>query len=249
MPNAKYPTLKNAPITEALVDIRCDLPKDFDLEKFKTIGEKISEGYPIEKQIHFHVAKINLQGRTSDIATTDKMNGYRYESTDGFRIVQLRGDGYTFNRLKPYKDWPELRDESVRLWKLYKELAKPERINRIALRYINNLNAPLPMKDFKEYLMCPPEVPKGIQQRIISFFYRVTVPHKDNKIIANITQSLEPMVEIKDKVPIILNIDVSKSTPDGFLDEDIMAILEKLRNFKNDIFFTSITPKLLEIYL
>lgn len=249
MPNNKNPILKNAPITEALVDIRCELPKDFNLEQFKAIGKKISEDYPVEKQIHFHEAKINLHGSAGDIATLDRMNGYRYESTDGIRIVQLRGDGFTFNRLKPYKDWPELRDESVRLWELYKDIAKPERINRIALRYINNLNAPLPMKDFNEYLMCPPEVPKGIPQIIASFFYRVTVPHKDKKIRANITQSLEPMVELKHKVPIILDIDVYKSTPDGFLDEDILAILEKLRNFKNDIFFTSITPKLLEIYL
>ncbi len=249
MPEKKYPTLKNAPITEALIDIRCDLPKDFDLEQFKTIGEKISENYPIEKQIHFHEAKINLRGRTRDIATLDKMNGYRYESTDGIKIVQLREDGYTFNRLKPYKDWPELRDESVRLWEFYKEVATPKSINRIALRYINNLNAPLPMKDFNEYLMCPPEVPKGIPQIIASFFYRVTVPHEDSRIMANITQSLEPMVEKKGKVPIILDIDVYKSILNGFSDEDILAILEKLRNFKNDIFFTSITPKLLEIYL
>ena len=243
-----YPTLPKAPITEALVDIRCKLPKGFNVDQFKIIGAKISKDYPKEKVIRFQETKIDFKEEEQSVTTHRGINGYRYESSDGTKIVQLRLDGFTFNRLKPYKNWEEVRDDSLRIWNLYRESIKPEIINRIALRYINNLNIPMPINDFGDYLTCPPEVPEGLPQGIISFFYRVVVPADDPRIQAIITQAFEPKVDIKENLPIILDIDVFKLTPDGFLEEDILAILEKLRDFKNQIFFKSITPKLVETY-
>jgi uncharacterized protein (TIGR04255 family) len=244
----QYPTLSKAPITEALVDIRCLLPKGFNVDQFKTIGANILKDYPLEKVIRVHEAKIHYKGDEQEVTTHGKINGYRYESSNRTKIVQLRLDGFTFNRLKPYNNWAEVRDEALRLWNLYRDLVKPEFINRIALRYINNLNIPMPIEDFGDYLTCPPEVPEGLPQGISSFFYRVVVPADDSRITAIITQALEQKVDVKDYLPIILDIDVIKFIPDGFLEEDIFAILEKLRNFKNQIFFKSITPKLLEVY-
>lgn len=244
----KYPKLAKAPITEALIDIRLKLPRSFNVDNFKSIGSQIRSEYPKEKTIYLHEAKISYQQKEQNIAASHIVNGYRYESSDGAKIVQLREDGFTFNRLKPYDNWLDIRDESLRLWNFYNDLVKPEYINRIALRYINNLNAPLPMNDFKDYLSCPPEVPEGLPQVIRSFFYRVIIPHSDARITAIITQALEAKVDIKDKIPIILDIDVFKMTEEGFLREDMVVILEKLREFKNLIFFSSITPKLLETY-
>lgn len=245
----EYPNLANAPITEALVDIRLKLPKGFNVDNFKLIGKKLMDEYPIEKTLHFREAKISYKDKEQRIATHDTINGYRYQSSNGTKIVQLRDDGFTYNKLKPYNSWEDVRDEALRIWNLYTDLVKPEFINRIALRYINNLNAPLPMNDFKVYLTCPPEVPQGLPQNISSFLYRVVVPQSDNRITAIITQALEAKVDFKDKLPIILDIDVFKITPEGFLEENISAILEKLRTLKNQIFFNSVTKKLLEAYL
>lgn len=243
-----FPRLPNAPITEALIDIRCNLDSEFYVEEFKSIGEILSKEYPIEKTLYLHETKIGLVDNQQNISSQDTIEGYRYESTDGIKIVQLRNNGFTYNRLKPYESWIELRDEAIRIWNLYIDLVKPKLINRIALRYINNLNAPLPMSDFKDYLTCPPEVPDGLLQLIRSFLCRVVIPHADERIHGVITQSFDPVVELKDKIPILLDIDVVKMTQDGFLEEDILVILEKLRNFKNQIFFKSITTKLLDTF-
>jgi uncharacterized protein (TIGR04255 family) len=247
----QYPTLSKAPITEALVDIRCKLPKGFSLDQFKTIGAKISGDYPFERVMRLHETKIRIDVKDDEqsVTTLGKMNGYRYESSNRTRIVQLRLDGFTFNRLKPYSTWIEVRDEALRLWNLYTELVKPVFINRIALRYINNLNVPMPVRNFRDYLTCPPEAPEGPTTGISSFFNRVVVATEDSRLNAIITQALEPKVDVENYLPIILDIDVIKFTMDGFLEEDILAILEKLRDFKNQIFFNSITKKLLEEYL
>ena len=245
----QYPTLSKAPITEALVDIRCKLPKGFNVDQFKTIGAKISEDYPLEKTMRVHETKIDVKDAEQIVRTHEKINGYLYESSNRTKLVQLRLDGFTFNRLKPYNNWIEVRDEALRLWNLYIELVKPEVINRIALRYINNLNVPMPVRDFRDYLTCPPEAPEGETTGISGFFYRVVVATEDSRLTAIITQALEPKVDVENYLPIILDIDVIKFTTDGFLEEDILAILEKLRDFKNQIFFSSITKKLLEEYL
>ena len=112
--STKYPTLKNAPITEAIVDIRCKLPQDFDVNQFKSIGNKISSDYPIEKVFKIQRAEIPIGGDFEEgeqnVKTRGELRGYIYESSDGTKVVQLKLDGFTFNRLKPYKDWEEIRD-------------------------------------------------------------------------------------------------------------------------------------------
>jgi uncharacterized protein (TIGR04255 family) len=246
--SGKYPTLPNAPIKEAIVDIRCILPKGFNIDQFNSIGAKIANDYPMQQTMKLHETVIDLKDYERSVKTRDRINGYKCQSSDHTKIVQLRDNGFTFNRLKPYKNWEDVRDEALRLWSLYKELAEPVSINRVALRYINNLNIPMPINDFADYLTCPPEVPKGLPQGISSFFYKVVIPFDDSRITAIITQAFEPKVDSKHNLPIILDIDVFKFTLDGLLEEDILRILEKLRNFKNQIFFKTITKKLIETY-
>ncbi len=43
---AEYPTLKNAPITEALIDIQVKLPSETQLETLLSLREGLSENYP-----------------------------------------------------------------------------------------------------------------------------------------------------------------------------------------------------------
>lgn len=244
----KYPNLKNPPITEAIIDIRLKLPNDFNVDDFKSIGHAIKENYPVERTLHVGQAKIRLDSAGQSISTQHDINGYRYQSTDGLNIVQLRRNGYTYNRLHPYHSWVEIKDEAMRIWELYLNLARPEHIQRVALRYINNLNVPLPMDDFKDYLTCPPEVPEGLPQILSSFLTTLIVPKKDSDIYARISQSYEPKVDIKDKIPILLDIDVFKLLDEEFQLDNIVDVFEELRIYKNEVFFNSITDKLLEEY-
>ena len=64
-------------------------------------------------------------------------DGYLFTSVDGRQVVQARLDGFTFSRLKPYDKWESLRDEARELWQHYVQIASPETVTRVALRYIN----------------------------------------------------------------------------------------------------------------
>ncbi|MBA7634113.1 hypothetical protein ES703_41692 [subsurface metagenome] len=242
----KYPRLKNAPITEALIDIRIKLPSIFDAEKIDLIYKTIKAQYP-ERQVQKISEAIFAPKEDSVVKSAGaKINGYRYISTDKKQILQTRLDGFTFSRLHPYIKWQNLRDEAFRLWELYKNITSPVSITRVAVRYINNLNIPMPIKDFGDYLTAPPTVPDKLPQRVSSFLTRIVFHEPSINANAIITQALEQIVT--DTAPIILDIDVFKFQPKGITEKDVWETIEKLRHFKNKIFFESITNSLKEIY-
>lgn len=84
-------------------------------------------------------------------------------------------------------------------------------------------------------------------QGLIGFLTRIVVQEPSLGCTAIVTQALEAVSE-SEATPVILDIDVFKEEefdPNG---ESPWAYLQKLRGFKNRIFFESITPELLELY-
>jgi len=245
------PVLKNAPITEAVIDIRVKLPSSTDVKSIDLLFDRIKNQYPV--RLGHRVSEFSLELKPNEDpikASKSRVNGYRYISADKKQIVQARLDGFSVSRLHPYSEWKDLRDETKRLWQFYKEIAKPDAIIRVALRYINNLNMPFPKNDFDEYLTAPPLVPKELPQGVSSFLTRVVLTEPSLGVNAIITQALElvpPIAEIN-RLPVILDIDVFKQDPKGMEEIDVWNTIEQLRHFKNKIFDKSITPKLKETY-
>ncbi len=241
-----YPILKKAPITEALIDIRVKLPSDFDVKNISAIYESIKNQYPETQERK--ISKVKFEPKAEEIVKSSRpeIDGYRYFSSDKKQIMQARLDGFTFSRLHPYIKWEELRNEAHRLWQFYKDITSPESITRVALRYINNLKIPMPIKDFGDYLTAPPTVSEGLPQVVSSFLTRVVIHEPSVGANAIITQALEQIVT--DVAPIILDIDVFKLEPRGIEEKDAWEIIEKLRHFKNKVFFSSITDNLKEMY-
>lgn len=240
----EYPILKNAPITEALIDLRVKLPSEIDVKKVDFIHESIKEQYPIKQEQR--IAEFRIDTVPSQELVKSFFSGYRYISSDKKQILQARLDGFTFSRLHPYIKWEELRDEAYKLWLLYRDITSPELITRVALRYINKLNIPIPIRDFGDYLTAPPIVPPGLPQGVGSYFTRVVIYEPAIGAHAIITQALEQMVN--EIAPIILDIDVFKVRPEGIEEKDAWGMIERLRHFKNQIFFKSITKRLKEMY-
>jgi uncharacterized protein (TIGR04255 family) len=242
----EYQILRKAPITEALIDIRVKLTPDLDVRKIDSIYESIKNEYPLKQEQKISQVHVEQKPGEDIVKSLIKISGYRYISSDEKRIVQVRLDGFTFSRLHPYTTWEDLRSEAYRLWLLYKEITSPELIIRVALRYINNLNIPMPIKDFSDFLTAPPPVPEGLPQGVSSFLTRVFIHEPTIRANAIITQALEQVVT--DVVPIILDIDVFKLQSEGIEEKEVWDAIGKLHDFKNQIFFKSITDKLKEMY-
>lgn len=163
-------------------------------------------------------------------------------------MVQARLDGFTFSRLKPYDKWESLRDEARELWQHYIRIASPENVTRVALRYINRIEIPLPMRDFKDYILTTPEIAPDLPQGLESFFMRLVIPDSKTQAVAIVTETMEPVDESSKRLPLILDIDVFRMAAFNVQDNAMWETFEYLHDLKNDIFLKSITPKAKELF-
>ena len=239
----------NAPITEALLDIRVNLPEHVDLAQLATFHDLIKVQYPSRHERMFWQSNIQLsQGGLQLSQPTGGPVGYLFTSLDGKQLVQARLDGFTLNRLQPYKDWESLRDEAKKLWQHYTQIASPKSITRVALRYINRIEIPLPMRDFKDYILTIPEIAPGLPQGLANFFMRLIIPVPTMNAIAIVTEAFDPTPASSAVLPFLFDIDVCCEALFDVDAVEVWEILEKLRELKNEIFFKSITDRAKELF-
>jgi len=246
---AKPRHLSKAPITEAVIDFRCSLPADFDLERLKLLSKE--DGYPECKAMRMFEFEMGQEGdKAPESRHFDQvLIGWRYLSSDGLQIAQLRKDGFTFSRLAPYTDWDAIFAEASRIYRLYHAAAFPEEVNRVAVRYINRL--PLPeneVGDFSLFLTFPPAFASERPVLLSGFLNQVQVTDPVSGISATVTQTIQPGGGQPGVLPLILDLDVYER---GTLPADPETILGRfgaLRETKNRYFFGSITEKTASLF-
>ncbi|HET9178684.1 MAG TPA: TIGR04255 family protein [Terriglobia bacterium] len=237
-----------APITEALIDVRTQLPQDVSLDKLEALHDWVRVEYPEKQKRTMWEGLFELKNEKDPLTTSrHQLVGYLFRSADGTQAVQFRLDGFTFSRLRPYTRWEQVFSEAKRLWDIYRVHAKPVRVNRLATRYINSIEIPFKKFDYDDYFTMAPKMPNGLPQVLTHFFTRVVVPFPEEGVTAIIAQTpSEKPDPIKSSV--ILDIDVFKEVSLSPEDAKIDEILAILRKVKNAIFFGSITPKTKELF-
>lgn len=245
----KFITFKSAPITEALLDIRVKLPQDLTIENIESFYEKVKDEFPDKKERKHFQAKIDFSSDKpfSNEQISGKIDGYLFKSSVEKKVVQSRMDGFTFNKLKPYNDWNSFSSEARKLWNIYYEMFNPLKITRIALRYINRIDIPLPFENFKEYILTIPEIACDLPQGLSNFFMQLNIPNIKINATAVINETMKEITK-DNKLPFIFDIDVFQINNYSNNDEKIWEEFEKLRNFKNEIFFNSLTKKAKELF-
>ena len=246
----EYPHLTKAPIVEAVIDLRVNLPAEFKLDAFHPLRSKLSNDYPgfEEQQIIEQMIKQEA-GRAAEVSTRlSGTHGHRLISKDGKNIVQFRRDGFTFSRLTPYTKWEDVFAETWRLWGMYAEAAKPIEVVRIAVRYINRMSFPLPFSNPAEYLKAPPVTAEGWPSEMSAFLSRVVMHEPANDIDVNVIQALEPVAPGQTTVAVIFDIDAYQEVTLGPGDVTIPERFAKLREMKNRVFFNGLTEKAIELF-
>lgn len=241
---AKLQHLARAPISEALIDLRVTLPKQTrEVEYLAGLDEQFRNLYPDKKTTkHFHY-HFELDNPEAEEKSTTPL-GFRYTNAENTQVIQAAINGFTFSRLPPYQNWSMLREEAMRTWKIYSDHVQPESITRVAARYINKLTFPGPLIDFDDYLRYCPVVPKALPQVLGAFFSRIVVPDVKLECTAIITQVFQPSPA---EISVVLDIDVFREKV--FTEtREVWDVLDYLRDFKNLIFFDSITEKTAKLY-
>jgi uncharacterized protein (TIGR04255 family) len=245
---ARVRHLRKAPISEAIVDFRVSLPRDFRPDRLREAGERLARDYPETIEPKRMETRFEFSGGQPSETTRDLgFQGIWIRTEDQKTVAQFRVDGFTFNRLKPYTRWEQILPEALRLWGVYLELANPLSVTRIALRYINHMNLPGSGAELSDYIQTSPRLPPGVPQILSNFATRVVLEYPERRMSANVIQVLEIGVETS-APSLLFDIDVYRAG-DFKVDAATMEeILGDLRQYKNDIFFGSLTERFVEAF-
>lgn len=234
-----------APITEAIIDLRLKLPKDASLAQLEECGKEEAERYPEKSILKVGVSHVEM-GESLKTSASSREIGFLFRSKDAKQIFQVHLEGFTVNRLAPYVGWEAFRDEARRLWRLYRKIARPVQLDRVAVRYINRLDLPLPIAELKEYLRTVPEVSPGLPQTLANYFMHLNIPFEDLKLTLVLNQTVVAPPD-PSRVSIALDIDLYRTEELTWSDEWLWETLEKLHVRKNEIFEACITDKTREL--
>lgn len=248
---SEYTVLRNAPITEALLDIQGELPPDTTLESLASLQEEIKDRFPNRQErgfLQFEVAA--KEGSTPELSQTSGIQGYLFVSPepDATKVVQARLNGFTFSKLRPYQNWSLFRGEAYELWERYVRLAKPITVTRLGLRFINRIELPLPFREFNQFILTVPEIAPELPSDVSEFFMRLVMPQPEQDMNAIVTVATNVAERNENFLPLIFDIDVFQQKEYEPSSETIWHTFDLMRRIKNDIFFKSITDKTARLF-
>jgi len=240
--------LRNAPITEAIIDLRVKARTGFRPEDFSDLKVKLVKQFPKVEERRGQQATFKvIEGKGQLPVVKDLgFQGYFFKTPDEKTIAQFRVDGFTFNRLSPYTSWEEIFPQAMELWRLYSNVCKPEVIIRVAVRYMNHIVMSGSLT-LESYLRSTPIIPPELPQVVRGFLTKITIYDPEKDVSAHVIQALQES-KPGSQLAIILDIDAYKEREFSVDDPNIEQIFEQLRAFKNLIFFNSLTADTLKGY-
>jgi uncharacterized protein (TIGR04255 family) len=237
-PGTRYP---HAPITEAVIDIQAAASVPVEQLVDAVAGDP---SYPTVEKLLTASGEMMFGSEQNTFATARAEHvGYLCKSGDGLHILQARSNGFTFSRLAEYSSWAEVSNEARRLWNKYRGVACPAAITRIALRYVNRLDIPLPVQDFSTYLRTGPQLSPDLPQGLSGYFMQLQLPMPNVQGACIIHQTIIEPPALPNTVSVVLDIDVYRTAGLAANEVDLWAQLEQLRHEKNHVFESCITDE------
>jgi len=239
--------LAKPPIVEAILDIQVAFPHAIDVSQLRELGRALRPEYPQFRE-QFQ-ATVNLE----QVPTTQTINrglrGYSFLSTDLKKIVQVRIDGFTFNRLAPYVSWEDAYSQALAAWGHYRSAFPDFKVTRVATRFLNRILLPLDdrnMVEIDDYFKIGTKDPHDDTLVFASFFSNQFFNDVQTGFGANLNTASQP-VEGRN-LPVILDIEVFEQRLEEVASTEPFSILNKMREVKNRLFLRSLTAKALELF-
>jgi len=234
-----YKLLTKAPIIQAILEIKVDLPKSFKVKKFENLQKAIKKDYPTVKNQIQGKFTISASDATSVVDSESSQIGHSYYTKSESRSIMAPTDQFNYFQSEQYGSWKEFKEVALNLWNEYSRVTKPDKIRRVSLRYINRIDIKLPIMDIADHFLTHLEISKKLPQEVEDFNLRYSIPFKEEKVSTHVTQSLAPS-ENK-VVPFLFDIDVLYHDEMEFDNKVIWEKFDELRDIKNMLFFNNLT--------
>jgi uncharacterized protein (TIGR04255 family) len=248
--------LKNPPIVEAVLEIDCDIPPSVKISELENKArDAFRSHYSQFRKVYMQEHSLHAQAvpgaePRANVASAQRLEAFQFLHADGKQLVQIREQGFAFNRLAPYSSLNDYLPEIERTWKVFQTLVSPIQVKAIKLRAINRILLPAPggkVAELQLYLKICPRLPDEIRLQFNGFLNQHFAVEPSTGNQASIILASQPFAN--EQLPIILDITSAVATTSE--PSDWQAILDKiqsLRGLNNSIFENSLTPECLKLY-
>ena len=239
--NEEFPNLTNSPVLEAV--IHWDAPSSKPLEQIslKEALTKYLPEYPTIQTQHGIEVKIeDTPDDMSQLSQRMQWNGFRLEDAPANYVAQFTHTGIAFSRVKSYESWENFKNEALRVWDVFVELAEPKTTRRLGVRFINRM---LLKQDesISTYLRSEPYRLSGLEISPKSFFYQDTYQVAGHPYQINLVRTIQPnQTGTGSEQALIVDIDVFTNEVSS-IRNNLNQQLAEMRWLKNKIFFSNIT--------
>jgi uncharacterized protein (TIGR04255 family) len=250
MAHAPILQLRNPPIVEAVLDIDCDLPPGFDLAALEAASRAaLRDQYPKFRTQVMQEHRIEMNADALNTSTRRAVQALQFLHEDERQLVQVRANGFSFNRLAPYTTLNDYLPEIERTWHQYAGLASPIQIRVIRLRYINRILVPMttPTVNLDEFLKIGPRLPDEENLTLSAFLIQQAAVEKGTGHEVNLVLTAQAPAD--ENLPVILDITVASrvnAEPSDW--PTVVATIAALRRLKNHVFQNTLTDKCIELF-
>lgn len=240
-----WPKLKRPPIREAVFDLRYLPATQPRIERIREFCDQFRGDFPqINEMVVFDVRADISHEEKKNFHSQRILNGYRLSNQKRSFVLQLRSDGFTFSKITPYVSWEEIRTEVSPILERFFDFFSEVHITRIALRYINFFTLKLE-QSANAYFKILPSYPSNLSKHVDGFKVQLFLPNREQGLKSVIAFSVEPTKTVK-TFSTTFDIDIFKEhIYDKENIKDMLEDFEKIRDYKNLIFFSCLTPELI----
>lgn len=171
---------KSSPIVEALSELYFSKTKS-DFTVWGELNQKLKKSYPSVEEILIPKTelKIAANGKNQEIISPEKL--LRFSKKDGSQIVQANKDFVSVNQLKPYSGFKKFKADTKKVLSSYINVVSPQVIDRIGMRYINQINIAEDSIELSDYFKFMPQIPSEVTDGINDLLLQIRFKPKNSK--------------------------------------------------------------------
>jgi uncharacterized protein (TIGR04255 family) len=186
---------KNPPIKEAVCEFRFRSEGTLDIAVPGLVYNALREEFPDRVHSPINLGQLGItfgsirlgnpqEGSTQGgmgeaIRVVQGLRFWRKDSLDG--VITLGQDRLSISHYEPYRSWESFRPDILKAFAAYKIEANPDSIQRIGLRYINEIHFDQAIVEPEEYFNYYPHLGANLPQNYSGLNMMVQFPYEDDR--------------------------------------------------------------------
>ncbi len=237
---------KRPPITEAVIELR--FAQQFEQRDVEKAARRLRDEYAYEDPENAVKVQFNADTRQTQVETS--WLGVKLSSADRADIAIFRTGSLVISRLAPYTGWEAFQPRAARAWEEWRKAAGRTELQRIGVRYVNRIDVDTkdkPLIRVEDYINVWPRSPEELGEPMSGYAMQILRPLGADDCSLVMTSAIvpSPLVEF---TSFVLDLDVYRDINIPKRDDELLALLDKMRHHKNRVFESCITDRARAIF-